>query len=214
MTIKLFCQGFAVGVLAAIPLGPMGMLCVQRTLTYGRRSGLVSASGLAVAAALWCLIAVKSLGLVADKLSLESNVFKLGLGLFLVAAAVGGWARGHRPKNLRIGKGGMVGQFLSSLVVVMTNPITLVTLTAVLAVLGVVRVDLGVRGGLALMAAVFFGGMTLWVVVAQLLNLLRHRLGPAGCARINWSLNLVIFLMGVGYLLASVPWSSFEPWLA
>lgn len=196
-------QGFAVGVLAAFPLGPMGMVCVQRTLQQGRIAGLTSACGLTVAAALWCVVAAQGLSAMAEVVAGNQTLFTIGLGLFLVAAGVAGLARGRRqvePVSSRA-YGSLVAQFVSSLLGVLFNPITFVTMTAVLAILGGVEAKPGSQGLASLGAAVFVGGMTVWFCITQSIALMRDRLGQSGGARLSKALNYCILLLGVIYVI-------------
>lgn len=202
MTSHFAWQGFVVGCLAAVPLGPMGMVCVRRTLVSGRLSGLVSACGLTLAAAFWCVVAAQGLSQVADLVAGREKVFTAGLGVFLCAAGILGLARGHRqagplaPNAL----GSLASQFVSSLLGVVFNPVTFVTMTAVLAILGGVGGQLSVQRMLGLAGAVFLGGMTVWVCLTQGVVTMRNRLGERGGAWISNALNCCILAVGIVYM--------------
>jgi hypothetical protein len=90
--------------------------------------------------------------------------------------------------------------FVSTFTVVVSNPVTLVTLAAVLAALGVVQVELDVSVSLSLAAAVFLGAMTLWIFLAQALLGLRRLCGERVCQRLTQGLSLVLLLLGFVYL--------------
>lgn len=64
MQLKIFIEGILIGILASIPLGPIGVLCVQRTLSRGRMSGFVSGMGAALSDLVYAAFAVFSLSLV------------------------------------------------------------------------------------------------------------------------------------------------------
>ena len=202
MTSQIIYQGFAVGFLAAIPLGPMGMICVQRTLSQGRLAGMISATGLTLAAAFWCVVAAQGLSVVASFVSGHETSAMVVLGGFLVAAGIGGLMKGRRKAcgTSFNACGTMAGHFVTSLVGVLLNPITFVTMTAVLAVLGGVQKNPGVQGLTWLAAAVFMGGMVLWVAITQGVTLLRNRLGESGGLRISQALNGCILVLGIIYL--------------
>src|ERR1043165_1404602 len=88
MTVQLLLQGFAVGAVSTFPLGPIGVVCVQRILTLGPRSGLASALGIALGAAIWCLVVMLGLGWLAERVNLSSSLVRLLLGGFLIFVAV------------------------------------------------------------------------------------------------------------------------------
>lgn len=202
MTPSFVWQGFVVGFLAAVPLGPMGMVCVQRTLAYGRVSGLVSACGLTLAAAFWCVVAAQGLSSVEALIAGHETIFTLALGIFLLVAGAAGLARGGYPVAPlpRNAFGSLAGQFASSLLGVALNPITFVTMTAVLAILGGVGVRLGVNGMVGLAGAAFAGGMTVWLCITQGIVFMRDRLGVGGGAWISRTLNGCLLVLGVVYI--------------
>lgn len=202
MTSQLVWQGFAVGVLAAIPLGPMGMVCVQRTLQYGRSAGLASAGGLTLAATVWCVVAAQGLSAVTGLVAGHRTLLTMALGLFLIVAGVAGLARGRRQVEPLSSSayGSLAVQFTSSLLGVLFNPITFVTMTAVLAILGGVGAKLGPPGLASLAFAVFVGGMTVWLCITHSLALMRDRLGQNGGDRVSKALNCCILVLGVIYV--------------
>jgi threonine/homoserine/homoserine lactone efflux protein len=203
MTPHLVWQGLAVGFLAAIPLGPMGMVCVQRTLARGRMAGLASACGLTLASAFWCVVAAQGLSRVTRLVAGHEMMLTVGLGLFLVAVGIWGMTRCGRTVEMGSGNdyGSLAAQFVSSLLGVILNPVTLVTMTAVLAVLGGVQARLGVEGMAGLAVAVFLGGMTLWLGITQGVAFMGARLGESGGERLGRILNGCILALGVVYLI-------------
>ncbi|MCU0770235.1 MAG: hypothetical protein MUE94_00500 [Verrucomicrobia bacterium] len=127
----------------------------------------------------------------------------VGLGLFLVAVGIWGMTRCGRTVEMGSGNdyGSLAAQFVSSLLGVILNPVTLVTMTAVLAVLGGVQARLGVEGMAGLAVAVFLGGMTLWLGITQGVAFMGARLGESGGERLGRILNGCILALGVVYLI-------------
>jgi threonine/homoserine/homoserine lactone efflux protein len=192
--------GFSVGFLAAIPLGPMGMVCVQRTLSHGRLSGLTSACGLTVAAAFWCVVAAQGLTTVAGLVAGHEAAFTTALGFFLITAGAYGLASGDKQQPRRCATyGSLAGQFISSLLGVILNPLTFLTMTAALAILGGVQADLSLQGTISLAGGVFLGGMTLWLGITHGVGLMRDHLGERGESRLSKTLNGCLLLLGVLY---------------
>jgi threonine/homoserine/homoserine lactone efflux protein len=202
MTLQLFWQGCLVGMLAAVPLGPMGIIAVQRTMTGGRWSGLASAAGLTVALALWCVVAMQGLALVTGFVLGKEWLLRAGLGFFLMAAGLQGVLNARRiaARVLATDTGTLAAHFTSSFLGVALNPVTFVTLTAVLAVLKVVRGRIPLVVAAELAVAVFLGGMAFWVVLTHALVALRRHLGEHSCARISFALSAGVLVLGCGYL--------------
>jgi threonine/homoserine/homoserine lactone efflux protein len=195
--------GFAIGCLAAIPLGPMGMVCIQRTLDHGRLSGLASAAGLTAGAALWCVVAARGLSTMAELFVGREAVFMIALGLFLVAAGIAGLRRATLcVERLPVqAYGSLAGQVFSSFLGVLLNPVTFVTMTAVLAILGGVEANLGLQGLAGLAGAVFAGGMLVWFFITHSIGLMSKRLGQRGGIRLSKALNYCILGLGILYVI-------------
>jgi hypothetical protein len=157
---------------------------------------------LTLAAAFWCVVAAQGLSTVAAVVAGHENAFTVALGGFLVLAGVLGLVRGQRIKQStrRVSGVSLAGQFVSSLLGVILNPITFVTMTAVLAILGGVNADLGMQGMAGLALGVLLGGMTLWVGITYGVALMKHRFGVEGGAVLSKGLNCCILLLGLAYL--------------
>jgi threonine/homoserine/homoserine lactone efflux protein len=197
-------QGVAVGFLAALPLGPMGMLALQRTLQLGPLAGFASACGLTLASSLWCVMAAMGLSRVAELVTGHEALLTVGLGLFLVTAGILGLRRGQgalqSPSTDLRSAGPLTRQFFSSMLGVILNPILFVTMSAVLAILGGVRGSFDVSGLAALGAGVLAGGVVTWGLIIQGTLLMKHRFGEAGGLRLSRVLNYAILCLGVIYL--------------
>ena len=109
--IILFAKGAAAGIAIAAPVGPVGVLCVRRTLEFGRKAGLISGLGAAVADALFGAVAAFGLTLVANWLTAhEAPIRAVGGALLIVLgvralrlrpAAVPGAASGRQRRHGR-----------------------------------------------------------------------------------------------------------------
>lgn len=152
---------------------------------------------------MWCVVAAHGLSTMAELLAGHETIVMIGLGLFLVAAGVAGLVRGGRavePARTTT-RGSLAGQFVSSLLGVLLNPITFVTMTAVLAILGGVQADLGVQASVSMACAVFVGGMIVWLCITHGIALMKTRLGQAGGLRLSRALNCCILLVGIIYVI-------------
>ncbi|QHE60653.1 LysE family transporter [Rossellomorea vietnamensis] len=80
----LFIKSVMIGVAIAAPVGPVGILCIQRTLAYGRRTGFLSGLGAATADALYGLIAVMGFTVVSGFLMAHQFWIQVWGGVFLL----------------------------------------------------------------------------------------------------------------------------------
>lgn len=200
MTVQLLLQGFAVGAVSTFPLGPIGVICVHRILTLGPRSGLASAAGIVLGAAIWCFVVVLGLGWMAERVNLSSALVRLLLGGFLIFVAVRNLRRTDAGPVSDADSRQMAGQFGSTLLFVLSNPTTVVTVTAVMAVFGVGRTRLNFMAACGLSLAVFAGGVMFWLLLARVLVLLRRRLGEDTTRRVRRAISWFALALGVGYV--------------
>lgn len=202
MTAKLLVQALAVGAVATFPLGALGLVCLQRILTQGPRSGVASACGIILGTALWCVVVVQGLGWLEEHFNFSGVEVRLVVGIFLVFVAVRNLRRAETVTVVDAGSRQMAGQFFSTLAFSLPNPITIVTVTAVLAAFGIGGTRLGFGEACVFAVAVFIGGVMLWLLLARVLTLLRHRLGEHATRKVRRALSWLTLVVGVGYLLS------------
>lgn len=202
MDIAFFARGLAIGFAIAAPVGAIGLLCIRRTLAFGRLTGFVS--GLGAASADACYGAVAALGLTAvsatlvarqDIVRLLGGVFLLYLGARTAVAhpaidAEGGSARG------------LAAAFVSTLALTLTNPTTILSFVAVFAGLGL-GTTAGDRGSAALMVCgVFLGSALWWLLLSSAVGIFRRALTPERLRWVNRASGVMLIGFGVLSLLS------------
>jgi threonine/homoserine/homoserine lactone efflux protein len=170
-----FFKGLILGFSIAAPVGPIGLLCIQRTLQRGRLAGFVSGLGAATADACYGLVAALGLSTVISFLlglqfwlQLGGGLFLLGLGLKTLLAKPAPATAATAPD-----KAGLFSAFVSVLLLTLTNPATILSFFAVFAGLGI---DARSGGALALVAGVFLGSAAWWLILSLLAGLFRRHL--------------------------------------
>lgn len=206
----MFLRGILIGFAIAAPVGPIGVLCIRRTLAYGRLSGFVSGLGAATADAVYGSIAAVGLTAIANflvgqraTLQWVGGFILLYLGLRIVF---------DRPRALpvapnilpeqeklslrwRVNWRMLIQDFGSTFLLTLTNPMTILSFTAVLAGLGAARV---MEGGFQVVMGIFAGSTLWWLTLSLASNLLLGRLAQAGRLRwVNWISGSIILAYGV-----------------
>ncbi|HMI37760.1 MAG TPA: LysE family transporter, partial [Steroidobacteraceae bacterium] len=120
-------KGMAVGLAIAAPVGPIGLLCIRRTLTDGQRYGLASGLGAATADACYGVIAGFGLAFVAGFLVAQQFWLTLGGGVFLCYLGVR--TALARPASRAAGAdpGTLHSAFFSTLLLTLANPMTIMS---------------------------------------------------------------------------------------
>jgi threonine/homoserine/homoserine lactone efflux protein len=188
----LFVQGFVLGLTIAAAIGPISLWCIRRTLAEGRLVGLVSGLGVATADATYGAIAAFGLTAVTDLLVDGRRVLGVVGGLFLLwlawrtFRAVPGVAASTNGRSRR----GLLGAYLSTLGLTLTNPMTILSFAALFVGLGVTGGD--AAGAALLTAGVFVGSAAWWVVLVGVVGALRTRVTPRGLRGVNLASGLLI----------------------
>ena len=201
MDLTLFFKGLALGFSIAAPVGPIGILCIRRTLAEGRSAGLATGLGAASADAIYGSIA--AFGLTAVSGFLVGQSFWLGLvgGAFLVwlgvrtfrAAAPVEEAGASGPLEKR----SLLSAYTSTFFLTLTNPMTILSFAAVFAGLGA-GIIAGNYGAAALLVAGVFGGSALWwLLLSGGVGLARRRLPPGWMGWVNRISGAVICVFGL-----------------
>jgi len=191
-------KGLILGFSIAAPVGPIGLLCIQRTLQRGRVAGFVSGLGAATADACYGLVAALGLSTVISFLlglqfwlQLGGGLFLLGLGLkTLLAAPVPATVAASPDKS------GLFGSFASVLLLTFANPATILSFFAVFAGLGI---NAHSGSALALVTGVFLGSAAWWLILSFLAGLFRRHLNDGRMRILN-------IIAGIS-LLALAAWS-------
>ena len=205
--------GAVIGFLVAAPVGPVAVLCIQRTLAEGRRVGYTTGLGAAIADTVFGALAIFSVVFVQSFLSDHHNVVRLVGGLLLVV--MGAWGvfgrkklrrseeAAHRP---RIDHVTLLQAFASAFVVTIFNPITILAFISIFAAVGVsVRTE-GLVDSWILITGVFFGALIWWGLLVSVTATFRQRFTDTGLRWLNKISGVLILGFGL-YALARVAWS-------
>ncbi|MEM5364691.1 LysE family translocator [Paraburkholderia azotifigens] len=182
----LFLTAAGVGLAVAAPVGPMGMLCIRRTLTDGPRAGLAIGFGIAAGDAFYGLIA--ALGLVSvshfmlayDKpLHIIAGLFLLYLGIRTMLQKVPADSANNNESNgklANIGHAGALKAFASALLLTLTNPQTVIMFAALFTTLAP-RGPFSSSVALTTVFGVFCGSIAWWCFLVTAVSLARHAIG-------------------------------------
>jgi threonine/homoserine/homoserine lactone efflux protein len=168
-------RGLIVGFSIAAPVGPIGVLCIRRTLSDGRASGLASGLGAATADGLYGCIAGFGLSLLSNFLISQQIWLHLLGGMFLIYLGTKTLLTKPATQAASTAGKGMVGAYLSTLFLTLTNPMTILSFAAIFAGLGLAsgRGDDGTAIWLVL--GVFLGSALWWLTLTSVVGAFRER---------------------------------------
>ncbi len=176
MSLGLFLTGLAIGFSIAAPVGPVGLMCIQRTLSGGRLNGLFTGLGAACADAFYGAVAGFGLTIISSFLMGQQAWLKLFGGLFLVWL---GWRMARQPglPGVRAGAGqDLWASFSSTFFLALTSPATILLFLGTFAGLGIGREQYDYGTALSLVLGVFLGSAAWWLFLSWTTGLLRERI--------------------------------------
>jgi len=189
-------RGVVIGFSIAAPVGPIGVLCIRRTLAEGRVSGLLSGLGAATADGMYGVIAAFGLTYVSNILIGYQSSIRLVGGLFLCYLGLKTYF--SRPAETpAMAKGeGLSGAYASTLVLTLTNPMTILSFTAVFAGLGLGTATGDYGSAALLVLGVFSGSAAWWLILSGGVSLFRSKFTPQTLGWVNKAAGIVILGFG------------------
>ena len=202
MDFSIFIRGMIIGFSIAAPVGPIGVLCIRRTLTEGRLSGFVSGLGAATADAVYGCIAGFGLTFISSFLIEQSQWFRLIGGGFLLYLGLRTFLAKTEsidgPDSIFIQRANLKGNYLSTFVLTLTNPLTILSFAAVFAGLGLGSTSSGnYLSALILVIGVFLGSCSWWFILSGVVGLFRQKLRSDSLIWVNRISGVIIIIFGI-----------------
>ena len=195
--IPLVLKGMMIGFSIAAPVGPIGVLCIRRTLAEGRAYGFASGLGAATADGFYGTLAALGLTLVSAFLIDQANWLRLIGGAYLCYLGVKTF-RSQPAQRAAEAKGrGLLGAYTSTLFLTLTNPLTIFAFAAIFAGVGAEAAVGNTLGALNVVLGVFLGSTAWWLILVTFTSLFRAKLTTTGLVWVNRLSGLLILGFGV-----------------
>ena len=202
MDISFFLKGLIIGFSIAAPVGPIGVLCIRRTLAQGRTSGLISGLGAATADAIYGCIA--ALGLTFSSSLLINQQIRLRLigGAFLCYLGLKTFLSQPIQKPANTQGNNLVSAYASTFFLTLTNPMTMLSFAAIFAGLGVTSTSGNYVLAMVLVLGVFIGSALWWLLLCAGISLFQTTLTPRRLQWVNRISGVMITMFGLVALLS------------
>ena len=189
-------KGILIGFAMAVPLGPIGIICIRKTLTEGRLRGLIIGLGAATADLLYACIAAFGLTVISDTLNSQRIWIRLIGGALLLFLGIRIFRAQPKDPKLDINSNGMLRSYLTTVFLTLTNPLTIFAFIAVFAALGIGE-GLSYISASFLVAGVFIGSSLWFLVLSSGVTLFRNKLDLVGLRWVNKIAGILIIISGV-----------------
>ncbi|HEY9763208.1 MAG TPA: LysE family transporter [Trichocoleus sp.] len=197
MNLLFLLKGVVLGLSIAAPVGPIGLLCIRRTLAQGQLVGLVSGLGAATADGLYGFVAAFGLTLVSQAMVEHAYWLRLIGGLFLCyLGATTFLSKPAENPASSTGKG-LAAAYASTFALTLTNPATILSFIAIFAGLGIVEPGRNLISSSLIVIGVFLGSALWWLILSFGVNLFRASLNPKRLGWLNKLAGAAIFIFGV-----------------
>lgn len=193
----LFLKGILIGLLIAIPVGPVGILCVHRVIAKGKLAGFFSGLGAAFADGLYGAVAAFGLTLISDFLIGQNLWIRMLGGIFIVFIGV----RMYFAKpvtNVEDDVPNTLGRdFLSTFIITITNPLTIMGFLAIFAGLNLINPHRGFMDASILVAGVVTGSGIWWIALVLIFGFIRSKFELSCLGTVNKIVGILIALLGI-----------------
>ncbi len=185
-----FIKGLIVGIAVSAPMGPIGVLCVQKTVNKGKKKGFYSGLGAATADTFYAIITAFGLTYITNFLLIHQLYFEIiGITVLLILGLKMFFSNPVKQYKVsqRKQKKGFFSDYISTFFLTISNPLTIIFYGTAYAALGLIG-DSGSEGSSYLLIAGIFSGATLWwYFLTSMVNIHRHKFR----LKIIWHINRV-----------------------
>lgn len=193
--LNFFAKGLAIGFSIAAPVGPIGALCIRRSLAEGRAIGFATGLGAATADALYG--AVAAFGLTAISSFLTNQQFWLGSlgGIFLLYLGIQTFRASPTQQAADARGSTLLSAFATTLLLTLTNPATILSFIGLFSATGFAASP-NTATAAALVLGVFIGSAIWWLILSSSVDRLRFRFGPDWMRAVNRLSGCILIAFG------------------
>ena len=204
MDVSLFVQGIIIGLTLAAPVGPLALICIQRTVTEGRLHGIFSGIGVATADSFYAAVTFLGLTVISALIIAQQYLFRFLAGVVLILIGIRVFLSIPSAISAKTEHETYLKDYLSMVALAIANPLTLVFFLVILPGYGVVIHGTSFLSAAEFVAGVFFGSTVWWVVLCGSIGSVRSRISAENLGRINRVSGLLISCFGAGVLILLV----------
>lgn len=195
MDIALFAKSLVLGLAVAAPVGPIGVLCINRTLERGVAAGVAGGLGTAVADALYAALAAFGFAAFSAALSFIDVPMRVLGGLFMLWLGVKGLRARPADRAASTGHRSLLGTVATTFALTIINPATIITFAAMFAGLGLAETSGWVSASVVTLG-VFLGSMLWWVILSGGVAFVGKRLPPVFAKAVSLLSGATLILFG------------------
>jgi len=199
MELNLLIRGLIIGLVISIPIGPLGILCIQRTINKGRTSGFLSGMGIATADTIFALIAGLGISFIINLLKEQQLNLQILGGIVIISIGIKIFFANpiKQFRMRRKQKGNLFEDFFSVLLLALSNPITALVFVSLFAGLNLFGDPENHFNAITVIGGIFIGTTFSWFILSTVINMFRSRFRLRRLFWLNRITGSAIFLIGL-----------------
>lgn len=198
----LIIKGLMVGIIASAPMGPVGILCIQRTIQKGRAYGIVTGAGAALSDIIYALITGLGMSFVMDFIDNEQNIFWMKLAGSIMLFIFGIYMFRTDPRKClhpsSNNRGTLFHNFTTAFLVTLSNPLIIFLFIALYNMLTFV-IPGNIFGQCVGYLSIVAGAMIWWLGLTYVINKMKRSFGLHGIQRLNRTIGTIVLVASILY---------------
>ena len=200
MDFSFFIQGIIIGLTLAVPVGPIALICIQRTVTDGRFHGIFSGIGVATADSFYAAVTVLGLTIISSVIVTNQFLFRFLAGIVLIFVGMRVFMSLPSCVSTKTVHETYFKDYLSMVGIAIANPLTLIFFLIVLPGFGIVINSTAFLSAAEFIAGVFLGSTAWWILLCGTIGSMRSRFSIKTLGLINRVSGVLISVCGAGML--------------
>ena len=205
MNLLFIIKGLLIGISVSAPLGPIGVLCIQRTLNKGFKSGFVSGAGAASADIIYAIIAGFSITYISDFLIEYQTYIRIigGAFLILVGIRISISNPAKQIRKLRVKGNNYYKDYITSFLITVSNPITILAFGAFFTAFDMIDKNVNNFDITIMIIAVFSGSLIWWISLISIVTVFKTRIRLRNLLWINRITGILIVLFAAFVIISA-----------
>lgn len=199
--VEIFLKGLLVGLIVSAPMGPIGVLCVQKTINKGRFLGFLSGLGAATADTAYAILAAFGVTYITNFMDQNRLIFQIvGVAILLFLGAkmlLKNPISQYRYYRASPRKTGAITDYISIFLLTVSNPLTIVFFGAAFSMLGLMSEESTLDNGLSLVWGVFAGAVSWWFILTYVVDIFRRHFRLRGILWLNRISGIAIIVLSI-----------------
>lgn len=191
-------KGILLGLICGVPIGAIGALCIQRSLSYGIKSGIITGIGSSVADCFYASVGTFGITLISNFIKEHQKIINIIGGIIIIIMGIIVILKQTKHNVTKKRRPHYTTMFLSSLGIGIVNPAVLIIFMLAFMYLGVDS-NQGIFNDIIFIIGVFVGTMIWWIVLSIISDIIRKKYGDKGFEKLNTILGAI--MIGFGNLI-------------